>query len=82
LNKITQALNELDDSDYEWRAFLEHLLVEAYLENKQEQEAKSLASDLAKFIRKNVPQNYDEFFQFLVFLLYERFFDYDRFYET
>jgi hypothetical protein len=69
LNRITQALNELDDADYEWRAFLEHLLIEAYLENKQDQEAKALAAELTKFIRKKVPQNFDEFFQFLVLFI-------------
>lgn len=66
LKKITQALKDIDDADFEWRATLERTLIEAYIDNKQVNEANSLAAELNKFIKANVPNMFDEYFEFLV----------------
>lgn len=67
LKKITSALKDIDDADYEWRVFLERTLVEAYVDNKQIDEANNLANHLIKFIQSYLPQQFfDDFFEFLV----------------
>lgn len=67
LKKITGALKDIDDADYEWRVFLERTLVEAYVDNKQIDEANTLATNLIKFIQSYLaPSFFDEFFEFLV----------------
>ncbi len=68
LNKIIESLREIDDADYEWRAFLERTLVEAYLDANQRKEAIRLSSELFKFIEKSLPIMYDEFFEFMVII--------------
>lgn len=67
LKKITSALKDIDDADYEWRVFLERTLVEAYIDNKQLDEANTLANSLIKFIQNYLPPSYfDDFFEFIV----------------
>jgi len=66
LKKITQSLNEIGDADREWRATLERTLIESYIDNKQIDEAKSLAAELNVFIRKNLPGLFEDYFEFLV----------------
>ncbi len=66
LKKITQSLKEINDADHEWRATLERTLIEAYIDGKQFEEAKSLAVELNSFIKKNLPSLFDDFFEFLV----------------
>jgi hypothetical protein len=66
LKALTEALREIDDADYEWRAFLERTLVEAYADNKQMDEANALARELLKFIRNYLPNTFEDFFEFLV----------------
>ncbi len=66
MKKITQSLNEIGDADREWRATLERTLIESYIDNKQIDEAKSLAAELNVFIRKNLPGLFEDYFEFLV----------------
>lgn len=66
LQKIAQALREIDDPDYEWRVFLEKTLIEAHLDNDQTEEAVKLAESLLTFIDEKYPNYYDEFFEFMV----------------
>ena len=66
LRKITHALREIDDPDYEWRVFLEKTLIDAYLDNDQTEEAVNLTESLLKFIDEKYPNYYDEFFEFMV----------------
>ena len=66
MKKITQSLNEINDTDREWRATLERTLIESYIDNKQIEEAKSLAAELNVFIRKNLPGLFEDYFEFLV----------------
>ena len=68
LKKITQTLRDIEDADYEWRAVLERTLVEAYIDNKQLNEANGLAAELNKLIKTNVPNMFDDYFEFLVSL--------------
>ncbi len=49
LQRITRALREINDSDHEWRVFLEKTLVEALLDNQQHEHASKLALDLLRF---------------------------------
>ncbi len=67
LLKITNALREIDDADYEWRIFLEKTLVEAYIDNKQKNEASNLAKQLLVLVQKTLPNYYDELFEYMVF---------------
>ncbi|CAF0909353.1 unnamed protein product [Brachionus calyciflorus] len=66
LKKLIESLRDIDDADYEWRAFLEKTLIEAYVDDKQINEANSLAIELLKFIENYLPNQYEEFFEFLV----------------
>jgi hypothetical protein len=66
LKALTDALREIDDADYEWRAFLERTLVESYADNKQIDEANALARELLKFIRNYLPNTFEDYFEFLV----------------
>ena len=71
LHRITIALREIDDLDYEWRVFLEKTLIEAYLDNKQLVEASKLANELLGFVEKKCVASmgvsfYDELFEFMV----------------
>lgn len=67
LKALTDSLREIDDADYEWRAFLERTLVEAYLDNKQLDEANVLAKELQRFIRNYLPDMFNDYFEFLVY---------------
>ena len=66
LKKITTSLREIDDADFEWRATLERTLIESYIDNKQIDEAKSAAAELNVFIKKNLKNMFDEFFELVV----------------
>lgn len=66
LKLITQSLRLVDDSDHEWRAFLEKILIESYLDNEQHSEASSLASDLLTFVAKYQNDQLEEYFEFMV----------------
>ena len=66
LKKITAALSDINDADYEWRVFLEKTLVEALLDNSQQTEAAACASNLLELIEKHHDSFYDEFFEFMV----------------
>lgn len=59
-------MKELDDADYEWRAFLKRTLIDSYIDNKQITDANELASDLTKFIQGHLPNIFDDFYQYLV----------------
>ena len=63
---MTDALKEIDDADYEWRAFLQRTLIEAYIDNKQFEEANDLAWELLRFIRNYLPNTFDDYFEFLI----------------
>ena len=70
MKKITTSLREIDDADFEWRAILERTLIESYIDNKQIDEAKSLAAELVGFIKKNLKNIFEEFFEFIVSIHY------------
>lgn len=66
MKKITEALRDINDNDYEWRVFLEKTLIEAYLDKNNSKEAINVAASLFIFIEKNLPLMFDEFFEFMV----------------
>ncbi len=66
LKKATKALREIDDVDYEWRAFLERTLIEAYIDDNQFDKAKILASELCKFIKTHLSNAFDDYFEYIV----------------
>ena len=78
LKKIIISLREIDDADFEWRAILERTLIEAYLDNKQIDEAKHLAVELNKFIKKNLKNLFDDFFEFLVNCSFKKYAQYSK----
>jgi hypothetical protein len=66
LRTLVDSLREIDDADYEWRAFLERTLIESYLDKRHIEEACSLASELSKFIQNYLPSMFEDFFEFMV----------------
>lgn len=66
LQSIVSSLNEIDDSDYEWRAILSKTLIECYLDDNNRDKAQTLTVQLEKFIKNHVPNMHIEFFTFSV----------------
>jgi aminopeptidase-like protein len=66
LKAITEALREIDDHDYEWRVFVEKLLIDAYIDNNKMERAKDFTMRLIKFIDTSIPKMFNEFFEFAV----------------
>jgi hypothetical protein len=66
LQSIVNSLNEIDDTDYEWRATLSKILIECYLDASNRDRAQVIAVQLEKFIKDQVANMHIEFFTFAV----------------
>ena len=66
LKKITSSLKEIDDPDYEWRAFLCRTLVEAHIDDHRAGDASLLAKETLQLMREHLPNMFDEFYEYMV----------------
>ncbi|XP_076434592.1 cilia- and flagella-associated protein 46-like isoform X2 [Babylonia areolata] len=66
LHQVVKALDDIEDTDYEWRAQLMIALIECHLDAGRRNDASHIAAAAATFIKQNVPQLYKQVFGLMV----------------
>ncbi|GFS07539.1 cilia- and flagella-associated protein 46 [Elysia marginata] len=66
LHQVVKALDDIEDTDYEWRAQLMIALIECHLDAHRRSDASHIATAAASFIKANVPSLYKTVFGLMV----------------
>nr|KAG5695793.1 hypothetical protein BaRGS_013391 [Batillaria attramentaria] len=66
LHQVVKALDDIEDTDYEWRAQLMIALIECHLDAGRRSDASHIATAAATFIKQNVPSLYKQVFGLMV----------------
>ncbi|GFO25849.1 cilia- and flagella-associated protein 46-like [Plakobranchus ocellatus] len=66
LHQVVKALDDIEDTDYEWRAQLMIALIECHLDAHRRSDASHIAAAAASFIKANVPSLYKTVFGLMV----------------
>lgn len=66
LHQVVKALDDIEDTDYEWRAQLMIALIECHLDANRRNDASHIAIAAATFIKQNVPHLYKQVFGLMV----------------
>ncbi|KAK7109057.1 hypothetical protein V1264_013170 [Littorina saxatilis] len=66
LHQVVKALDDIEDTDFEWRAQLMIALIECHLDAGRRSDASHIATAAATFIKQNVPHLYKQVFGLIV----------------
>ncbi|RUS85832.1 hypothetical protein EGW08_006384, partial [Elysia chlorotica] len=66
LHQVVKALDDIEDTDFEWRAQLMIALIECHLDAHRRSDASHIAAAAASFIKTNVPSLYKTVFGLMV----------------